>query len=138
MLQVSYLQGLVSQLQKDVYKSTKLCVKKFITGFSLIQKKKKNTYHRTFKMFLCTDQNPFVCENTELSYCREYQQLNMFQNFVHLCVLCVDCHTVYGNVGKQWIPSHRPLLHKYLPYDREAELTKVNNAMCVSTNIGQY
>jgi len=56
MLQVSYLWGLVSQLQEDVYKSAKLGVKK-IYNRAFPDTEKKNTYHRTFKMFLCTDQN---------------------------------------------------------------------------------
>jgi len=56
---------------KDVYKSTKLCVKRiYIRGFP--DTEEKNTYHRTLKIFLCTEQNPFVYEKTELSYCREY------------------------------------------------------------------
>jgi hypothetical protein len=39
MLQVSYLRGLVSQLQEDVYIPIKLWVKRFITGLSLIKMK---------------------------------------------------------------------------------------------------
>ena len=64
MLQVNYLQGLVSQLQEDVYKSTKLCVKKNCNR-AFPDTEENNTYHRTFKMFLCTDQNHFICKNTD-------------------------------------------------------------------------
>lgn len=94
MLQVSYLWALVSQLQKDVYKSTKLCVKK-ICNRAFPDTEEKNTYHRTFKMFLCTDQNPFVYKNTDFhtvestSSSTRFRTLFTYVSFALTVILCM-------------------------------------------------
>jgi hypothetical protein len=95
MLQVSYLQGLVSQLQKDVYKSTKLCVKKFITGFSLIQKKKRipttepsRCFCAQIKILLFVKkQNFHTVESTSSSTC--FRTLFTYVCFVLTVILCM-------------------------------------------------